>query len=152
MALNPTARTATLSSVSSLCPIRLLILNVLEPVVILFFFPCLAQMLQNMASPSNDSHGHKVSHLFWNFLSSALAGVEDVSDVLVSSGSFAAFLPSASRSFALSVSYTVAPVFVVTKLESFLWALSNLRAFLGLLSKGQSTENQQSWPPMKNLI
>ena len=96
-------------------------------------------MLQNMASPSKDSHGHKVNHLFWNFLSSALAGVEDVSDVLISPGSFAALLPSASRSFALSLSYTVALVFVVKKLESFLWAPSN---FGGVLSEGQSTENK----------
>lgn len=50
-----------------------------------FFLPCLRQVLQNMASLSNTSQsdGHKVSHFDWNFLSLLHAGLESVEGLLV---------------------------------------------------------------------
>ena len=36
-----------------------------------------------MASFSNTSHGHKVSHFNWNFLSSLPVGLESVEGILV---------------------------------------------------------------------
>ena len=53
-----------------------------------FFLPCLRQIVDNVASCSYTSHGHKVSHFCWNFLFSfilAVAGLESVKVVLVSS-------------------------------------------------------------------
>ena len=51
-----------------------------------FFLPCLRQVLQNMASLSNASQSvsHKVSHFDWNFLSLLHAGLESVKGLLVS--------------------------------------------------------------------
>ena len=48
-----------------------------------YFLPCLRQILHNMASLSNPSHGHKVSHFSWNFLSLLHAGLESVEGLLV---------------------------------------------------------------------
>ena len=53
-----------------------------------FFLRYLRQILQNVASFSYTSYGHKVSHFCWNFLFSfilAVAGLESVEVVLVSS-------------------------------------------------------------------
>ena len=47
------------------------------------FLPCLRQILRNMASLSNTSHGHKVSHFDWNFLSLLPVGLESVEGVFV---------------------------------------------------------------------
>ena len=44
----------------------------------------LRQILRNMASLSNTSHGHRASRFDWNFLSSLHAGLENVEGVLVS--------------------------------------------------------------------
>ena len=62
----------------------LLVLNVLQLEVMVFFLRCLRQILQNMASLSNTSHSHKVNHFDWNFLSllSLLAGLESVELIL----------------------------------------------------------------------
>ena len=61
----------------------LLVLNVLQSEVMVFFLPCFRQILQNIASPSKESHGHKVNHLFRNFRSSVLEGLQVVEELLV---------------------------------------------------------------------
>ena len=48
--------------------LQFLILNDILQLRVMFFWPCLRRILRNMASISNSSQRHKVSHFDWNFL------------------------------------------------------------------------------------